>query len=543
MKDESQGKPPTRKRRTGEIASSRDSSRSDQAIPPNEASLLYKLQREKGELEKQIEGLSQSLAERQKKEADLRESEEKYRRIVETSGEGIRLTNTKGITIFANRRMAEMLGYALEEVLEKSELDYCAEEFRDLCTQMMERKKQGNTESYEIKLRRKNGVEIWVYVNGAPLYDRKGRYSGNIEMYADLSGQKLTQEDLRRSQQQLEGLFQHMAEGVVLLDPGGKVLRINPAAARVLKLEPDLIEGTYYDSPLWTGKVTLADGTVLARNELLFSRILGHGEGIINQEARLELPDGTTHWLRGSITPLIDQNGQIGGVVLTFTEITAEKTLQERMTRRLLEGQEEERKRIARELHDDTAQSLSIISLELDSLISSQQLCSAEAVGRLQRLKAATDRTMEDIRRYSHELHPALLDQLGLVAALEQLAAETGERAGMEALLHVQGKERKLAEDIELVLFRIAQEALNNIWKHAGATEANVILEYSVHQTRLSIIDNGKGFQVGKESAAATRRGSLGLLSMRERASLIGAELKIESRLKQGTRVIVEVTA
>jgi signal transduction histidine kinase len=222
----------------------------------------------------------------------------------------------------------------------------------------------------------------------------------------------------------------------------------------------------------------------------------------------------------------------------------AEEKLQQTeklLTEKLLEAQEEERKRIARELHDDTAQSLSVIRLELDSLISGGLSIPSEVIRRLQSTRAIVDRATEDVRRYSHELHPALLDNLGLVAALEQLVSEICDRAGFKIQLDIEGKDIKLSENIELGLFRIAQECLNNIWKHASATKASVVLEYFPDRVKLDITDNGKGFNVDQESQVAIKRGSLGLVGMRERARLINADFHMRSRCNRGTRVIVEV--
>jgi signal transduction histidine kinase len=217
------------------------------------------------------------------------------------------------------------------------------------------------------------------------------------------------------------------------------------------------------------------------------------------------------------------------------------KESQEQMAYSLLEGQEAERKRIARELHDDTAQSLSVIRLELDALISKGTINSPSALEKLQSLRDVVDRTTEDVRRYSHELHPAVLDQLGLRAALEQLVGEIKGRACLEVQLDVQGRERNLAGNTGLVLFRIAQESLNNIWKHARASEAVVLLDFSEDRVTLSITDNGQGFNVKQESLAAVKRGSLGLLGMRERAHLIKTYFHLSSKPKHGTAVTVEV--
>ncbi len=473
-------------------------------------------------------------------EAQLRESQRRYQEIVETAGEGIWTTDAGGNTTFVNRRMAEIIGYNPEDLIGKPGLDYCLPEYHSVCQEANRRISLGERQYYEIELSGKGGSRIWVGVNGSPFYDHQGNYIGNLGLYNDISEQRAAQEKLLRSQQQLEGLFQNMAEGVILLDVDGKVLKINPVAARTLHLDSEKVPGTYYDSLLWQGEVALEGGTIISREILSQQKLSSLGRTIINEEASLKLPDGTLTWLRGSIAPQMDSQG-VNGTIVTFTDITREKMQQEQLTQMLLEGQEQERKRIARELHDDTAQSQSLISLELDSVISRENLCDEETMAKITRQKSAVDRTMQDVRRFSHELHPSILDHLGLVPALDQLVEEMNQRNDMAVSFTTRGNEKKLSSAKELAVFRVVQEALSNIRKHARATQAEVSLQYLSDSVKLRISDNGTGFDIKKESEAAISRGSLGLVSMRERAHLIGAELKIESRLGQGTSITMKM--
>jgi PAS domain S-box-containing protein len=330
---------------------------------------------------------------------------------------------------------------------------------------------------------------------------------------------------------------------VVLLDVEGNVLKINPVAARILRLDREHIARADFANMGWAGEVTLEDGTVLNQEYFELQGIPGTGKVIISEEAILRFPDGSQRWLRGSVTPLTRDSEAVTGIIITFMDITGEKNQQEQLTQKLLEAQEIERKRIGRELHDDTAQSLSLISLELDSLAGSSRLCTEDVTAKLESLKTITDRTMQDVRRYSHELHPVILDHLGLVPALEQLAEDVSEHNGLKVDIAVQGEEIKLNPQEELALFRIAQEALSNIRKHAQATQARISLSYQLNSVNLRIIDNGIGFRVSKEQKSAISRGSLGLLSMKERAHLIGANLRIESTINQGTTIAVEMKA
>jgi PAS domain S-box-containing protein len=210
--------------------------------------------------------------------------------------------------------------------------------------------------------------------------------------------------------------------------------------------------------------------------------------------------------------------------------------------RRITQVQEEERKRIAYELHDDTAQYLSILKLELDALLQSGKIKDPEMLEKIRFLEKDASRAFDDVRRYSHELRPGVLEHLGLHAALEQMAEDVNKLKQITVELQVEGCEQELTEDVKLGLFRIAQEAINNARKHSRAETACIDLCFYDSGVRMLVKDNGIGFNF-KDKAARTKQRSLGLMSMQERARLIGAVLKIDSQPGRGTRIEVEVPA
>ncbi|MDD5700605.1 MAG: sensor histidine kinase [Dehalococcoidales bacterium] len=144
------------------------------------------------------------------------------------------------------------------------------------------------------------------------------------------------------------------------------------------------------------------------------------------------------------------------------------------------------------------------------------------------------------MRRYSHELRPAVLDRLGLLAAIEQIAEDVNKQKQIKVELTVEGEEPELSDDIKLAFFRIAQEALNNARKHAQASKASVKIVFQEKQVRMEIGDNGTGFDIQEAQVRASSKGSLGLMSMQERSRLIGGNLRIESQPSKGTTVRVE---
>jgi signal transduction histidine kinase len=206
-------------------------------------------------------------------------------------------------------------------------------------------------------------------------------------------------------------------------------------------------------------------------------------------------------------------------------------------------AQEEERKRISRELHDDTIQALVVLSRQLDSLASGDKGLSEDGRLRLEELWRQTNDIIRGVRRLSQDLRPAALDRLGLLSALEWLASDVSEYSGITTKVNVLGDAHRLPEEIELVLFRITQEALRNVWRHSQATNVEVTVEFNQDKTRITISDNGKGFSVPETMGNLARDGKLGLAGMQERARLLGGTLTVESEPGKGSSITVEVSA
>lgn len=204
-------------------------------------------------------------------------------------------------------------------------------------------------------------------------------------------------------------------------------------------------------------------------------------------------------------------------------------------------AQEEERKRISHELHDDTIQSLVVLSRQLDALASGDKEMSEENRLRLESLWQQTDNILKGVRRLSQDLRPAALDRLGLLPALEWLASNVAEYSGIVVNVEFQGKERRLPEEAEIALFRITQEALRNMWRHSGATSANIMVRFNEIKTKITISDNGKGFKLPDSLSEIAKNGKLGLAGMQERAQLVGGTLIIQSQPGKGTSVTVEL--
>jgi signal transduction histidine kinase len=209
--------------------------------------------------------------------------------------------------------------------------------------------------------------------------------------------------------------------------------------------------------------------------------------------------------------------------------------------RQITQVQEDERKRIARELHDETIQMLIVMSRRLEVLATLPEPLSETAVRHLESLRELISDALKGIRRFVQDLRPPTLDHLGLVAALEGLTRNMIEQDKIETELQVTGEIQRLLSEEELVLFRIAQEALSNIRRHSRASQATVRVEFSQSKVRMTIEDNGRGFNAPERIGDLVPTGRLGLVGMHERARLLGGTLQIESEADMGTTVIVDV--
>jgi signal transduction histidine kinase len=203
---------------------------------------------------------------------------------------------------------------------------------------------------------------------------------------------------------------------------------------------------------------------------------------------------------------------------------------------RLIQAQEQERRRIAREMHDDWTQRLAVLAIEAAKL--EQQLGRPEeAVLLVQAMRESLVSLSEDVHSLSRQLHPAILDDLGLADALRSECAGTAEREGLVVSYRPVDVPATLPKDASLCLYRVAQEALRNVVKHAQTGEAWVTLGATGWEMVLCVEDRGAGFDV----AATRSRAALGLSSMLERVRLVGGELEVESKPDRGTRVTVRV--
>lgn len=223
-------------------------------------------------------------------------------------------------------------------------------------------------------------------------------------------------------------------------------------------------------------------------------------------------------------------------------ELKAKEEMRLELLRRVITAQEEERRRISRELHDETGQYLTSLMLGLKTIEDAQstEVTRKTAIA----LREISEQAFDAVHSLSLELRPGLLDDVGLVAALTRHASEYQRRTGIEVKLSAAAMDDgrlRLSPDIELTLYRIVQEALTNVARHSGAAQARVLLYRDAHSVTAIVEDDGRGFDMAGFARSESRHGRLGLFGMEERASLIGGRLVVESAPGLGTTVLVRV--
>jgi len=202
-------------------------------------------------------------------------------------------------------------------------------------------------------------------------------------------------------------------------------------------------------------------------------------------------------------------------------------------------AQEGERKRIARELHDETAQMLIALSRRIESLTTNSELLSDKLLKEISSLEDLIGTALRDLRRFIQDLRPSLLDHLGLIEAVEDLTYGL-EEDNIEGEFHLEGKVQRLTQDNELILFRVVQEVLNNVRRHSEASRAIVEVRFLPDTFQMKITDNGHGFDVPARLDDLVSSGRLGLLGMQERIRMLDGTLIIQSEPGMGTTVIVK---
>jgi signal transduction histidine kinase len=321
-------------------------------------------------------------------------------------------------------------------------------------------------------------------------------------------------------------IFAATTDGVVIYDATGRLTWANPAALSAFGSAPA------------APAVRDAAGRGVERAGLPDARAL-RGETVQGARFLVTGAAGMEVAVQATAAPLRAGDAITGAIVIWHEVATVESRNQheqaQALSRRLVEAQEAERRHIARELHDEVGQALTAVKINLQAIAS---LCETPAAGpRLKDSIAVVERALQQVRNISLDLRPSLLDDLGLVSALRWYVDNQTQRAGLQARFSVSPPDLRLTPNLETDCFRVAQEALTNVIRHAHATRVEVSLQGTGHGARLVIRDDGVGFNVAHTLAQAARGKSLGLVGLRERVALAGGRMEIVSAHGSGTEV------
>jgi PAS domain S-box-containing protein len=383
------------------------------------------------------------------------------------------------------------------------------------------------------RLTRPNGAVVWLEGNSQAHFDEQGRMSRIVGMVTDVTERKRTEEALRESEERLRLAVQAGRMYVFERDAVTDVIVRSGQCADILNWMDDPTRDT---GQQFVARVHPDDREAYAATEAA----LTPQNPTYQTSYRMLCPDGDVIWLEESGRGFFDSKGGLLRMIGLVADVTERKFGEEAISsvsRRLIEAQEQERARIARELHDDLSQMMALLQIGLAKFEQDMPGLSSQTRQQLHALVEVSTEVSSSIHDLSHQLHPSKLDILGLTASIGSFCREFSQRHKLEVRFVHRNIQGEIPRDVSLCLFRIVEEALQNVLKHSGAKDSKVELSGHNNQIDLCVSDNGAGFTL--ESVKGET--GLGLISMRERVRLVGGHLSVESEPSHGTRIHVRI--
>lgn len=486
--------------------------------------------------------VTRDVSERKRAEAALRESEELLRTVAENIPAGIAIYNDDGLA-YVNPACEVLTGYTRAELFEIDVWDIVHPEVRETGRSAVKaRLKGGVPPPFEFPLVTKTGAVRWVYVHNSELMFRGKR--SILAAVIDLTERRQAEGALRESEARFRQLAENIREVFWMSTPGyGETLYVSPAY--------ESIWGRSRES-LYREPRSFMDAIHLEDRARAIDALMHERGRPFELEYRIVKPDGGVRWIRDRGFPITDAAGKVYRVAGIAEDITerkhAEEQLREtsRQLRALMAGlratREAEGVRIARELHDELGSALTSLRWDLEwldkRLAELNEHTSPEALRlKIEAMLQLADATINAVRRISSELRPSILDDLGLVEAIEWQAQQFEARTGITCHCDCQLEQLDLDPEPATAVFRIFQEALTNVMRHAHATRVEITMAEHDDTFVLRVSDDGRGITEREKSGPH----SLGLLGMRERAHLVGGCVEITGRADAGTTVTIYV--
>jgi PAS domain S-box-containing protein len=492
---------------------------------------------------------SEEILKRHSAEKALRESERRYRSLYHNTPAMLHSIDKTGCLISVSDYWVEVLGYAREEVIGRKLTDFFTESSRRYAEESVIPNffKSGFCKDIPYRFIKKNGDRMDILLSAISEQDAEGKPIRSLAVCIDVTERKRAEEALKRAKNELRSYSQDLERQVrkqtkeitsileytpavvYIKDKDGKYVLVNSRFEELFCIQIDKVRGkTDYD--LFPKET--ADQ--FRRHDLkVLSQKLSH-------QVEEHVPiNNSMHTYLSVKFPVYDDAGVASGVCGISTDITAVKKAQEQLRRlsvSVMESQEKERTAIARELHDELGQLLTALQMDLVSLQNRLKKKDPGAGERILSMSQLIDETIEEVRSMAIRLRPGVLDTLGLVDALEWYTTDFEKRTGTTCIFShydVPG----IKDTLATAAYRIAQEALTNVTRHAAAKQVNVSLETDNGILSLSVVDDGRGFNI----AVLSENEALGVAGMRERATLVGGELEVRSQRNKGTEVTFRV--
>ncbi len=474
-------------------------------------------------------------------------TEQNYRYLFENASDAMWVQDVKGNIVDANMACERLTGFAHQELLNKSVNEFITGEFLELAREVRRKLLDGEeiTQPYEQRLVRKDG-STGIMKMSTSLVIIDGEIRGFQHVARDVTEEK-------RAEEMLSKIIDGSPIPSFVVNREHKITHWNTAIESLSGISEREMIGTaeqwraFYTEKRPTMADLIVDGASIDEIEAYYhdkcekSHLI---EDAYEAEDFFPALGESGKWLHFTASPIKDKDDEMIGAIETLQDITEEKKMQENMhfyVQQITRAQEDERKRIARELHDESSPPLLLLIQQIDRITLSKRRLSRPLKESLEELREQAVEALEGLRRCAQDLRPRIVDDLGLLPALEWMADNLLEDYGIDTKVEIIGSERSLPDEVQLILFRIAQEALSNIRRHAEATGAWITLEFHNDRTVLTVKDNGKGFKLPPRIGDLASNGRLGLAGMQERAQLINGNLELQSEPDRGTTVTVEV--
>jgi PAS domain S-box-containing protein len=473
------------------------------------------------------------VEEREGAAEELGESEGKFRRVFRDAGVGMAIVSPEGVFLAGNDAFSRFIGYAEEELIGKSVRSLThPDDWPRFSQRLSEALRDGTGfQGVEKRCLHKNGTVLCGECSASLIRDIEGRPQYFVAEVMDITDRKRAEQTLRESEQRFR-LVANTAPVLIWMSGADKLC--------------NFFNQCWLDFTGRTLEQESGSGWASGVHEEDLERCLRIYSGAFDarvdfeMEYRLKRFDGKYRWIVDYGVPRFESDGTFCGYIGSCVDITDRKVAAESLevlSGRLINAQEEERGRIARELHDDFSQRLALLGIGLSRLWKKRPESEEEERILVRELWNRTQEISSDVHRLSHQLHSSKLQHVGLASALMGLCEEISEKYGIRVEFTDRGVPAEIPKDVALCLFRVAQEALNNVVKHSKTKQAQVELCGAENEIRLLVVDAGLGFNVVLDRPDV----GIGLVGMRERLRLVGGRLSVQSASMQGTRILAEV--